>query len=172
MPRRPGLLVPVVVVVAMLGAACGDDAIGDTSTQASDRAGEGDAIGPWISVAATGLGEVLVTADGSTLYGFTADVDGVSTCSGECAEVWPPLPYDDGTVSEELDGSLLGSTERDDGLVQAVYSGHPLYTFSGDSRPGDTAGQGINDAWYVVDPAGGMVGLSSGESPPDDPFGY
>ena len=32
--------------------------------------------------------------------------------------------------------------------------GLPLYHFSGDEAPGDTAGQGLNDMWFVLSPEG------------------
>ena len=162
MSSRPGLFVPILLSLAVVAAACGDD-----STSPTTAGAESD---EWLAVASTGMGDVLVTGDGFTLYGFTVDVGGASACFDECADAWPPLPYEDsGGLGDGVDGSLLGSTERGDGLVQAVYAGHPLYTFAGDSSPGDTAGQGVNDVWYVVDPSGAMIGLSSAEPVPDDP---
>ena len=44
-----------------------------------------------ISVRSTSLGDVLVDAQGRTLYGFTNDANGTSTCTGACATNWPPL---------------------------------------------------------------------------------
>ena len=168
MTRRPGLILCSVLAMALIAAACGDD-----STAPADAGGE-----VWISVASTDLGDVLVAGDGLTLYGFTVDTDGTSACFDDCAAAWPPLPFEDGAVGDGVDASLLDSTDRGDGIVQAVYAGQPLYTYAGDSSPGDTTGQGVNDVWFVVEPGGAMVGLAA-EPPPEDPaeagsdpFGY
>jgi hypothetical protein len=64
-----------------------------------------------------------------------------------------------------LKGSLAGTTKRSDGAPQVTYNGHPVYRFEGDQKPGDTAGQGLNEfggLWYAVSPAGDQVsGMSS-----------
>ncbi len=38
-----------------------------------------------------GVGTVLTTASGLTLYRFTDDEPGKSMCTGACAKIWPPL---------------------------------------------------------------------------------
>ena len=46
---------------------------------------------------------------------------------------------------------------RRDGTTEVTYHGHPLYTFAGDSAPGQTTGQGSDDfgaEWYVLSAAG------------------
>jgi predicted lipoprotein with Yx(FWY)xxD motif len=35
-----------------------------------------------------------------------------------------------------------------------------LYYFANDAGPGDVNGQGVNDVWYVLDPAGNGIGLA------------
>ena len=37
------------------------------------------------------LGNILVDAQGRTLYAFTNDKNGVSTCEGACADAWPSV---------------------------------------------------------------------------------
>ena len=62
---------------------------------------------------------------------------------------------------------MLGTTPRSDGKAQVTYNGHPLYTFAGDQKPGDTSGQGVNafgGLWYVVSPAGNQVTGTSSSS--------
>ena len=39
----------------------------------------------------TGVGTVLTSVSGLTLYRFTKDSPGTSTCTGACATIWPPL---------------------------------------------------------------------------------
>jgi predicted lipoprotein with Yx(FWY)xxD motif len=106
------------------------------------------------------LGTILVDAKGSTLYVFLQDTGDTSTCTGDCAASWPAL-IAKGEVKAggggDVDGSLLGTSARDDGKMQVTYNGHPLYFFSGDQAPGDTNGQGIGDVWFVVSPAGDPI---------------
>ena len=95
-----------------------------------------------------------------TLYVFFADTDGTSTCYDDCAASWPAFVAA-GEVKAggggDIDESLLGTTERDDGTLQVTFNDQPLYYFSGDAAAGDTNGQGIGDVWYVVSPAGDAI---------------
>ena len=99
---------------------------------------------------------MLVDAGGMTVYVFTPDAQGDSTCLEGCADRWPPVP-EASDVGEGLDPALLGTTTRPDGDVQATYDGWPLYRFSVDVAPGDVAGQGVGDVWYVLDATGAPV---------------
>lgn len=118
------------------------------------------------------LGDHLVDGDGRTLYLFTTDDQGASTCVDGCAENWPPLlAAGDVTVAEDLDASLVGSVERSDGSSQVTYGGWPLYTFVRDTEPGATTGQGVNDVWYVVGTDGTPLGVAAdalGDGASDD----
>jgi predicted lipoprotein with Yx(FWY)xxD motif len=106
----------------------------------------------------TDLGTVLTTADGLTLYGFTDDTDGTSTCTGDCAQTWPPLLVEeDFVVGDGLDATVFTTTERDDGSLQLVAGDWPLYTFAGDQAPGDVNGQGVGDVWFAVTPDGQLI---------------
>ena len=119
------------------------------------------AAGAEVDVRETGLGQVLVDARGMTLYLFEADTGSASTCYGRCTQNWPPLH----TMGAPTGGSgtmqaLLGSSSRKDGTAQVTYNGHPLYFFVGDSKPGDTHGEGINafgGSWYVVSASGAKI---------------
>jgi predicted lipoprotein with Yx(FWY)xxD motif/cytochrome c5 len=112
-------------------------------------------------------GHHLVASDGRSLYLFTRDVDGVSACYEQCAVNWPPLLVErDPTVGEGLDQALLGTTERTDGTIQVTYGGWPLYAFIGDAAPSATAGQGMNDVWFLVSPAGGALGQDATDATP------
>ena len=107
------------------------------------------------------LGTFLIGPDGKTLYLFEADMTSRSTCSGACAQNWPPLttkgtPIAGGGVRQ----SLLATRQRGDGTNQVVYNGHPLYYFAGDTKPGDTLGEGLTAfgaGWDVVSPAGTKI---------------
>ena len=108
------------------------------------------------------LGTFLVDAQGHTLYLFQKDKTSKSTCSGACAQAWPPAiasgtPSGAGGVRK----ALLGTTKRADGKLQLTYNGHPLYRFVMDKKPGDTKGQGVNAfgaRWYAVNTAGKRLG--------------
>jgi predicted lipoprotein with Yx(FWY)xxD motif len=110
----------------------------------------------------SGLGSILVAGPkGRTVYLFAADKGPSSTCSGACAEVWPPVTT---TASPKAaagaDSADLGTITRSDGTKQVTYKGHPLYYYVGDPNGGQTSGQGINSfgaAWYVLSPSGSEV---------------
>jgi len=100
------------------------------------------------------LGQFLVDARGMTLYLFTKDEPDQSNCSGQCAVNWPPLTVEAASVPSAGPGAtgLLGLIQRNDGIQQVTYNGWPLYGWIKDQTPGDTTGQGVNDAWFVVQP--------------------
>lgn len=100
------------------------------------------------------FGDILVDGDGMTLYLFTQDSGGESSCYDQCADNWPPLTVEGSPTAGDGVTAELGTTERDDGSMQVTAAGNPLYYFAGDSEPGDTNGQGLNDAWYVLGPDG------------------
>lgn len=109
------------------------------------------------------LGTILVDAKGRTLYLFVADkTKNVSTCTGACAAAWPPLLTTKGAAKPGtgVDKKLLGTAKRSGGLTQVSYNGHPLYYYIGDTSPGQTNGQGLNQfgaLWYVVNAKGKQV---------------
>ncbi len=106
------------------------------------------------------FGEILVDGNGMTLYMYTKDEADKSNCAGGCLEAWPPL-LADGTViaGDGVDANLLGETALADGSMIVTYNHMPLYYWKGDSKPGDTSGQDVNQVWYVVSPAGEPVGM-------------
>ena len=145
----------LVAATALTLAACGDkkdDTQASAPSPPADQAASASA-GDSVAVrsATTALGEVLVGQDGMTLYGFTNDVDGVSTCTGTCADAWPPvLVGGDWTVGPGLDSGVFSTVRRDDDSEQLVAGKWPLYYYSGDTAPGDVNGQGSGDVWFVV----------------------
>jgi predicted lipoprotein with Yx(FWY)xxD motif len=158
--RTKMLTCAVAASAALLVAACGSDSNDDASTdttQAEAGSATTAAETPANAVVDTGqtdLGEVLTDADGLTLYAFTPDSAGQSTCEGDCAAAWPPLTVDSEELPAGLDASEFSVIERSDGTYQLASLDHPLYTFGGDSAPGDVNGQGVADKWYAVDATG------------------
>ena len=167
MIRRPiSLLAAAVVVplVALAVAGCGSN--NSNSSPATAKAAGGSSA--TVSVANTGLGNILVDSHGRTLYLFEKDSGTTSTCSGGCATAWPPLRASGKpTAGSGAKASLLGTTPRSDGKPQVTYDGHPLYGYQGDSKAGDTNGQGINGfgaPWYVLSPSGNAITAASSSS--------
>ena len=154
-------------LVALVVAGCGGG--GNQATAASAPSGDASHT---ISVSDNGdLGKVLVDSNGRTLYLFQKDTGPMSTCSGACATEWPPATTTGkATAGSGLTGSKVGTTKRSDGTKQVTYNGHPLYTYAGDNKAGDTNGQGLNffgGKWYAVSSSGSTVtamGSGSGRS--------
>jgi len=103
-------------------------------------------------------GQILVDGEGRTLYLFTPDEAGTSTCYDDCATAWPPLLVTgEITVGPGLDDSDFSTATRTDGGDQVKIGNWPLYYFATDVAPGDTNGQGLFDRWYVVSPSGEAI---------------
>ena len=152
---------------ALALAACGGSYGSDESSAAGDGPGGGATAGAAadaapVDEAETGLGTVLVDAEGLTLYGLTDDNNGTSTCDGACADAWPPLTVDGRELPEGLDPGLFSVVERSDGTFQLAAAEQPLYRFAGDARPGDTNGQGSGGVWFAVAPDGSLIGHDDG----------
>jgi len=98
---------------------------------------------------------VLADANGRTLYWFAPDTAARSACYGSCAAYWPPVKGP-AAAGPGVTGKLSVLT-RSDGSVQAAYDGHPLYTYVGDSAPGQANGNGLNlngGLWHEVTASG------------------
>ncbi|TMM08724.1 MAG: hypothetical protein E6F98_15755 [Actinobacteria bacterium] len=108
------------------------------------------------------FGTVLVGSTGKTLYRYTVDSKGVNRCTSNaaCNKYWPPLlvkatakPIAGGGAS----ASLIGTIKAAHGMRQVTYAGFPLYFFAGDTKAGETSGQGFQSQWYVVNTKGAFV---------------
>lgn len=96
--------------------------------------------------------QALVTPSGKTLYYFTSDSATTSACSGGCAATWPPLMASSAQMAPiaGLSGAL--TTISRSGGTQIAYNGHPLYSYSGDTAPGEDKGEGLFGKWFVATP--------------------
>ena len=98
---------------------------------------------------------VLTDAKGRTLYWFAPDTAATSQCTGSCAVYWPPV-----TGRPEAGPGVtgkLGTIKRPGGATQATYDGHPLYTYVGDSAPGQAKGDKLDLSggyWYEIHVSG------------------
>ncbi len=118
------------------------------------------------------LGQVLVNAQGHTLYVLSTEHGGRLTCTAAsgCLQYWPELDLsanqDPGTVAvgSGISRSLLGSVIGAEKGHLLTYGGWPLYTYSGDSGPGQTNGQGLHGyggTWRAVSARGTPVTTST-----------
>jgi predicted lipoprotein with Yx(FWY)xxD motif len=114
-----------------------------------------------LTVHKSNYGQVLFDGRGFALYVFTRDTRGHSACSGACAAAWPPyLVKQAARAGAGTKSSLLGTTRRSDGSLQATYAGRPLYYYVGDKSPGQILCQNVSEyggLWLVVHPDGKPV---------------
>ncbi len=94
----------------------------------------------------TTAGNVLATPSGMTLYTYDKDVETKSTCTGDCAQAWPPFIGGAGAQP----GAFLTLFDRGDGTKQWAANGKPLYTFVQDKKPGEVKGENFHNVWHVV----------------------
>ena len=163
---RLGWAAAGLAALALIAAAC--TAGGSTSSGAGAYgAGPASSASPpaaaVVELRGSRLGQMLVDGQGRSLYLFEADQAGMSACNAACASAWPPYLSDGAPkAGNGVAGGQLGTTVRadDGGGTQVTYHGHPLYYYVGDSEPGDTAGQGLNQfgaKWYVVAASGDRI---------------
>jgi len=110
-------------------------------------------------------GSILAGPDGKTLYTFSTDSAGASTCADTCANAWPPLVLDSGqpTAGPGLSGTLAVIT-RADGKRQVTYNGQPLYTFVRDTQAGAATGDGVTafgGTFHLARPAGAAAAAAA-----------
>jgi len=128
------------------------------------------AVGKTVTVTThqTKRGKVLAAANGHSLYMFSDDKGGKSSCTGACAKTWQPLltgAHAAAGLGSGVNSKLLGTTRRSDGTLQVTYSKHPLYVFAKDKQPGQINGENASafgGHWYLVNPAGNAVKPKSG----------
>jgi predicted lipoprotein with Yx(FWY)xxD motif len=85
---------------------------------------------------------VLTNAKGFTLYSFAPDTPATSKCYGTCAATWPPV-IGTAAAGAGLPGQVA-TIQRTDGSEQLTYNGHPLYSYVGDSAPGQANGNNLD----------------------------
>ena len=159
---------PVLAGVAAVLAACGSSTSPGTGSStsppasgvaASSSATSSTSTASTISIGtrSTGIGTVLVNAQGKTLYWFALDTSTASKCTGSCATYWPPVIGTPKAASGANLTMAFGTIKRSGGQLQATYDGHPLYTYAGDTAAGQTGGNGKNlsgGLWWAMTPSG------------------
>jgi predicted lipoprotein with Yx(FWY)xxD motif len=161
--------------IALTAAACSSSSSSPSSSPASSApasSAPAAASGSTLEAKTIGGKQVLTNAKGFTLYWFAPDTSSKSNCTGSCITYWPPVTGP-ATAGSGVTGTL-GMITRSDGTVQATYNGHPLYTYAGDSAPGQDKGNGINASgglWYNV-PVSGSAAASSASASSHGGSGY
>jgi len=148
--------ITLLLVLSLLLAACGSSSSsGSGNTGGSTPTTAPATSAPVIKTAtATVKGAsqtILTNAQGMTLYYFTPDTATSAACTAGCATSWPPLLFQGSgtpTSASSLPSTL--SAVSDGNGTQVEYNGHPLYTFSGDTAPGQTNGEGVLGKWFVA----------------------
>jgi len=156
------LALPAIAAAAAVLAACSSSGTsstgggGSTSTSSPAAATAGS-----LKTATIGGATVLTNANGFTLYSFAPDTSTKSNCNGACAQNWPPVK---GPATASGVKGTFGTIKRSDGSTQATFDGHPLYTFVGDTAPGQAKGNGLNAAgglWHEITTSGSAAPVST-----------
>lgn len=112
-----------------------------------------------LKTASSGAGQIVVDAKGMSIYFFTKDVkdSGTSACTGACITAWPPVLTESDSPAVDGVTGTVGTIATPEGKKQVTVNGLPVYYYIQDKAAGDITGQGVNDVWYLVSPAGEMV---------------
>ena len=148
--------------LALVAAACGSSSTSGSSGTSSTHSAGTTSSSAALQTAKIGSATVLTNAKGFALYWFVPDTSTKSNCNGSCARYWPPVKGP-ATAGTGVTGKLTVIT-RSDGAKQAVYNGHPLYTYVGDTAPGEDKGNGLNlsgGVWHVVTVSGAAPASTS-----------
>jgi predicted lipoprotein with Yx(FWY)xxD motif len=150
-------LVPAsLVAAALIAAGCGSTGkSGSIYGSGGNTSGNtGGSAGQVVKTTKIGGNTVLTNSKGFVLYWFVPDTSTKSNCNGSCAALWPPLK---GPVTGSGIKGTFGTITRSDGSKQAKFNGHPLYTYKGDTKPGENSGNGLNiegGVWHEMTASG------------------
>jgi len=166
------LLTAVGLAAAVLAvAACASSSSSTSSVAPSGTPAAGASSASTVLEMSVGGTKVLTNSAGFTLYWFAPDTSTTSKCTGSCATYWPPLKGP-ASAGSGVTGTL-GVITRPDGTMQATYDGHPLYTYAGDTSPGQNKGNGLNvsgGVWHEVTVSGAAP--ASGTTSSHGGYGY
>lgn len=158
-------LAPAGLAAALMIAACGSSGSSTSGSAAPASSAPAASSAGMLKTAKIGGATVLTNVKGFTLYWFAPDTSTTSKCNGSCATFWPPMKGP-ATAGAGVTGKLA-TIKRSDGSVQATYNGHPLYTYKGDTAPGQAKGNGLNiqgGLWHEVTVSGAAAPAPSGSA--------
>jgi len=161
--RRPWMLLalPAAAAAAALVVGCGSSCTSSSGGSSGGSSGQAAPAAGSLKTAQIGGATVLTNSKGFTLYSFALDTPAKSNCNGTCAANWPPVK---GSVTAPGVKGTFGTIKRSDGSTQATFNGHPLYTFTADTSPGQAKGNGLNafgGVWHEDTTSGSAATASS-----------
>ncbi len=166
------LALPALAAATAVLAACGSSGTPSGTSSGGGSSAHAVAAGGGLKTAKIGAVTVLTSAKGFTLYSFAPDTPTKSNCNGACAKFWPPVK---GAVSASGVKGTFGTIKRSNGSLQATFDGHPLYTYVGDTAPGQAKGNGLNlsgGVWHEVTTSGSAPAGSSSSGSGGGGSGY
>jgi predicted lipoprotein with Yx(FWY)xxD motif len=147
MRRTTGLAAAALTVLAV--AACSSSSSSSSSPPSTSTPAAGSTASPAASSSGTTLktttidgNQVVTNSAGMTVYWFAIDTSTKSNCTGTCLQYWHVVTGP-ATAGSGVTGTL-GVITGSNGTMQATYDGHPLYTYVGDTAPGQNNGNGKN----------------------------
>jgi len=155
----------VIVVISLMIIGCTKNSVNPNGSLGGTPGGTQTTFVVQLSSSAS-LGNYLVDKDGYSLYSFSDDYQGMNTCSGACAALWPYFyagPLTTANLGNGLNLSDFG-TVTVGSVTQTTYKGWPLYyyapvpggAYAGSSNvresPGQIGGDGYNNIWFVAKP--------------------
>ncbi|MGH2959088.1 MAG: COG4315 family predicted lipoprotein [Solirubrobacterales bacterium] len=148
------LVVLPVAALAFAASGCGED---DTSRNYAPTKDSSAANGPKVTTRSSANGTILADSSGRAYYVFSRDEDGISNCVDACSGAWPPATISgEPQAMREAEQSKIGTIKRDP-ATQLTYDGKPLYYYSGDKKPKQVTGNGVESfsgTWFTVKPNG------------------
>jgi predicted lipoprotein with Yx(FWY)xxD motif len=161
-----GLAALALVLSACASSGSSSTASSTPAAPASSAASSASASsGTTLEVKTIGGQQVVTNSKGFTLYWFAPDTPTTSKCTGSCPTYWPPVKGP-ATAMSGVTGTL-GTITRTDGTKQTTYDGHPLYTYAGDTAPGQAKGNELNASgglWYEMLVSGATPSASAAAS--------
>src|SRR4051794_6582252 len=140
--RTTSIRAAAAVLGLLVLAGCGSNSSGDDTASGGSSASSESSSAAVLKTADSDLGEIVVDADGRTVYVFDKDTagSGKSACSGDCLAKWPAVTADSDAPAVDGVSGEIGTITRDDGTTQVTLGGMPLYLYAADSHAGDVTG--------------------------------
>jgi predicted lipoprotein with Yx(FWY)xxD motif len=155
------LALPAAAAAAAALVACSSAGASPSPSSSGSSSGAAAAAGT-VKTATIAGATVLTNSKGFTLYSFAPDTSTTSKCNATCAQSWPPVT---GPVTAAGVTGTFGTITRSDGSTEATFDGHPLYTFVGDTAPGQAKGNGLNafgGLWHEITTSGTAPAAGAG----------
>ena len=166
------LALPAAAAAAAALVACSSAGAAPAPSSSSSSSSPAAAAANTVKTATIAGVTVLTNSKGLTLYSFAPDTSTTSTCNATCAQSWPPVQ---GPATAAGVTGTFGTITRSDGSTQATFDGHPLYTFVGDTAPGQAKGNDLNafgGLWHEITTSGTAAPAGSSSSSSGGGSGY